>query len=235
MEDIAALVLEAQNDPRKLNSLIEKFLPFIKKCVARERKAGQSHDDALTLAMLAFTDSIKSYKPDKGHFITYAQASIRNRLIDDFRSELRHSARAVPISQIERKASLTLENRLSAEAYQIQAEREALQLEIEEAGQILAAWNITFAELSKVCPKQRRTRAQCEYIATLILKNDEWRNALLGKNRMPKKDICRLYGVSEKVLEKYKKYIVSLCLIQSGDYPMLRAFLPMNRRGGMGE
>jgi len=157
------------------------------------------------------------------------------RLIDDFRSELRHSARAVPISQIERKASLTLENRLSAEAYQIQAEREALQLEIEEAGQILAAWNITFAELSKVCPKQRRTRAQCEYIATLILKNDEWRNALLGKNRMPKKDICRLYGVSEKVLEKYKKYIVSLCLIQSGDYPMLRAFLPMNRRGGMGE
>jgi len=120
---------------------------------------------------------------------------------------------------------------ISAEAYRLQTERAALQLEIEEAGQILAAWNITFAELSRVCPKQKRTRAKCEYIATLILTNDEWRNELLRKNRMPRKDICRLYGVSEKILEKYRKYIAALCLVQSGDYPMLRAFLPMNRKG----
>jgi RNA polymerase sigma factor len=233
MEDIAALVLASQDDPQKLNDLIEKFLPFIKNCVARERATRQSRDDALTLAMLAFADGAKTYRSEKGPFLPYAQTAIRNRLIDDYRSERKHVSRSVPMRADENEAGLVPDARLSLETYQIQREQASLRFEIEEAGQILAAWGITFASLTKVCPKQKRTRSQCEYIAALILKNEEWRAGLMQKYRMPKKDICRFFGISEKILEKYKKYIAALCLIQSGDFPMLRAFLPMNRRGGM--
>ena len=114
MEDVVILVLEAQNDSKKLNNLIEKYLPFIKSCVAKERAAWQSREDALTLAMLAFTDSVKTYRPERGQFVSYAQTSIRNRLIDDYRSELKHSSRNVLISQMEKGLNLTLEGRLSA-------------------------------------------------------------------------------------------------------------------------
>ena len=233
MEDIVALVYEAQNDTRKLNTLIEQFLPFIKKCVAKERLTKQSQDDALTLAMLALADSIKTYRSEKGNFISYAQASIRNRLIDDYRSEQKHSAASVPLFHAHDEESFALENKLSIDAYRLQMEREALRLEIQETVQNLKAWNTSLGELSLICPKQRRTRAKCDYIAALILKNDKWRNELLIKKRMLKSDIRRVYSVSDKLLEKYRKYIAVICLVQSGDYPILRAFLPITGKGDL--
>ena len=236
MEDIVSLVYEAQNDAWKLNILIEQFLPFIKKCVAKERMTKQSQDDALTLAMLAFADSVKTYQPEKGNFISYAKILIRNRLINEYKKERKHSACSVPMYQAqEGEESSVLENKLSVDAFRLQMEQAALHLEIEEAEQFLAALNINLEELPEICPKQKRTRAKCQYIAALILKNDKWRNELLLKNRMPKSDICREYGVSEKVLEKFRKYIAALCLVQSGDYPILQAFLPMNWKGGVEE
>jgi len=229
MEDIVALVNEAQNDSSKLSNLIEKFLPFIKSCVAKERMTKQSQDDVLTLAMLAFTESVKTYRPEKGQFFAYAQTSIRNRLIDDYRNERKQYK-----YEVYSEESPILEN-MSIDAFRLLTEREALQVEIEEAEQVLAAFNIILEEIPMICPKQKRTRARCEYIAALILDNDKWRNELLLKNRMPKSDICREYGVSEKVLEKFRKYIAALCLVQSGDYPILQAFLPMNWKGGVEE
>ena len=123
--------------------------------------------------------------------------------------------------------------KLSVEAYRLQMEQSALHNEIEEAEQFLAAWNITFTELIRICPKQRRTRAKCLYIAALILKNEKWYNELLKKNRIPKSDICREYDVSEKFLEKFRKHIAALCLVQGADYPIMHTFLTMSRKRGV--
>lgn len=232
--DIVKLVLEAQCDTRKLNKLIEDFLPFIKRCVSSCRHTKQSQDDALTLAMLTFADCVNAYREDKGSFVSFVQASIRNRLIDDFRIEQKHISRLVPLLD-ENSEHTSLEVGLSMKEYELQLERVSLQFEIEDLTKILKAWNTSYAELVKISPKQERTRAQCEYIATLILKNEVWRKQFMEKQRMPSKEMCDVYGVSPKVLEKYKKYIAVLCLIQSGDFPMLRTFLPMNRKGGLGD
>lgn len=228
MDEVTNLVFEAQNDSEKLNEMIVKFLPFIKRCVARSRATSQSRDDALTLAMLTFADCVMAYDSEKGAFLSFVQTSIRNRLIDDFRSELRHAA--IPL--LEEQAGES-ETRLSVVEYQRQMEKVTLQLEIEEVSAVLSLWNTTFAELAKICPKQKRTRAQCQYIAALLLKNEAWRKQLMEKHRLPNKEMCDTYGVSIKTLEKYRKYIATLCVIQSGDYPMLRTFLPMNRQGGV--
>lgn len=234
MDDLAKLVFDAQNNPHKLNKLIEDFLPFIKRCVSQSRATKQSQDDALTLAMLAFADCVTAYRPEKGTFTTYVQTSIRNRLIDDFRVEQRFVSHSIPLLE-ENAGSDDWETKISVEEYHIQLERASLRLEIEEVSGLLDSWNTSFAELSKICPKQKRTRAQCEYIATLLLKNEVWRKQLMEKHRLPTKEMCDIYGVSAKILEKYRKYIATLCLIQSGDYPMLHAFLPMNRKGGIGD
>lgn len=227
MDDIIALVFEAQNDSEKLNKLIESFLPFIKRCVAHSRSDRQSREDALTLAMLTFADCVMIYDSGKGAFLSFVRTSIRNRLIDDFRAELRH----VTIPLLEEQTGV-LEARLSIVEYQRQVELVTLRLEIEEVSEVLSAWNTTFAELSKICPKQKRTRAKCQYIAELLLKNEVWRKQLMEKRRLPGKELCDLYGVSIKILEKYRKYIATLCVIQTGDYPMLKTFLPINRQGG---
>lgn len=231
MEDISRLVYDAQNDSRKLNKLIEDFLPFIKRCVSQSRVTKQSQDDVLTLAMLT-ADCVMAYQPDKGQFVAYVQTSIRNRLIDDYRSEQRFISRSVPLLE-ENAESDNWETKLSVEEYQRQLEKDSLRLEIENVTKILSAWNTSFAELAMICPKQKRTRTQCEYIATLLLKNEVWRTQLIEKHRLPSKEMCNTYGASAKILEKYRKYIAALCVIQSEDYPMLHTFLPMNRKGGI--
>lgn len=228
MDDITGRIYDAQNDSVKLNKLIEDFLPFIRRCVARSRATKQSQEDALTLAMLTFADCVMAYDPDKGAFLSFVQTAIRNRLVDDFRAEQKHAA--VPL--LEENAE-SWETKLSVEEHRRQLEAAALRLEIEEVADILTRWNTSFAELAKNCPKQKRTRAQCQYIAELILRNDIWRKQFFDKRRLPSKEMCDTFGVSAKVLEKYRKYIATLCVIQYGDYPMLRAFLPTNRKGGI--
>lgn len=232
--DVEKLILEAQNDTSKLNKLIEDFLPFIKRCVSACRHTKQSQDDALTLAMLTFADCVNAYQLEKGAFASFVQISIRNRLIDDYRVEQKNITRIVPLIE-DSTGNKSLEIQTSMKEYQMQLERVSLQLEIEDLTKILYAWNTSYAELTKISPKQMRTRAQCEYIATLILKNDVWRKQFMEKHRMPSKEMCDIYGVSPKILEKFKKYIAVLCVIQSGDFPMLRTFIPMNRKGGIGD
>jgi len=235
IHDIEKMVFDAQSDRQKLNNLIERFLPFIKKCVAGCRTDQQSREDALTLAMLAFADSVTAYKSDKGAFLQFAQTAIRNRLIDDFRMEYRKTSLNVPllIEQTEDENAEDWETSLSVREHERLIEQTSLRLEIEEASDALSVWGISFAELVKLCPKQKRTRAQCQYIATLILTNEVWQRQLFEKRKLPSKEMCEIYGVSLKTLEKYRKYIVTLCVIQTGDYPRLRAFLPVNRKEGV--
>ncbi len=232
MKDIVNLIFEAQADTQKLNTFVADFLPFIKSCVTHARVTRQSQEDSLTLAMLAFTNCVMAYKPENGSFLSFAQVSIRNRLIDDFRIEHRHASKTVPLL-VGDSTQVDWEISVSVDEYQRQLERETLKTEIEELTHLLNRWNTSFAELTKICPKQKRTRAQCEYIATLILNNDAWRTQLFEKHRMPNKQMCAEYGVSVKTLEKYRKYIATLCVIQYGDFPMLRAFLPLNKKGGI--
>lgn len=234
IHNIEDMIFDAQSDRKKLNQLIESFLPFIKKCVAECRTQQQSREDALTLAMLAFTDSVIAYKADRGAFLPFAQTAIRNRLIDDFRTEHRHTSLNIPALADNSTSDDTQdwETSLSIREHKQMVERASLQHEIEEVSDILSAWNISFSELVTLCPKQGRTRAKCQYIATLILTNEAWQRQLFEKQRLPSKDMCKTYGVSAKILEKYRKYIVALCIIQAGDFPRLKSFLPINRKEG---
>jgi len=196
------------------------------------RTEQQSREDALTLAMLAFADSVTAYKADKGAFLTFAQTAIRNRLIDDFRAEKRRTALNVPMltDQATDGDAEDWETSLSIREHERLIERTSLRVEIDEVSDTFSVWNISFTELTKICPKQKRTRSQCQYIATLILTNEVWQRQLFEKRTLPSKEMCRIYEVSAKVLEKYRKYIVALCIIQAGDFPRLKSFLPINRK-----
>jgi RNA polymerase sigma factor len=223
-ENIEQMVLDAQSDRRKLGRLIEDFLPFIRSVVADCHVGRQSREDAMTTAMLAFADSVAAYRPEKGAFVGFARVLIRNRLIDEYRKHHRRTALDSPILD-----ENGWETGLSVKEHNYQLEQSNLRMEIEEITDILGAWGITFAELTDISPKQRRTRWQCQYIAALILKNQAWQKQLFINRRLPSKEMCKAHGVSLKTLDKYRKYIITLCIIMAGDFPHLRAFLPMSR------
>jgi hypothetical protein len=44
-------------------------------------------------------------------------------------------------------------------------------------------------------------------------------------------ELAKEFGISPKTIEKYRKYIVTLSILLLGDYPGIKAYLPLYREG----
>lgn len=90
---IVQQVMRSRQDPEAADQLIRSYMPFIKAETARfiHRPPVEGRDDELSVAMFAFYETMTVYNPDRGPFLPLAAAGIRNRLIDYFRKEQKHS------------------------------------------------------------------------------------------------------------------------------------------------
>lgn len=90
--DIVQLVYAAKTDPAAADALVQQYLPFVRSETVKFTHAAieAGHEDALSVALLAFYEAILSYERSRGAFVPYAARAIRNRLIDQYRAERRH-------------------------------------------------------------------------------------------------------------------------------------------------
>jgi RNA polymerase sigma factor len=49
---------------------------------------------------------------------------------------------------------------------------------------------------------------------------------MIQTRKLPIQGLAALSGVSEKTLEKYRRYIAAVIIIIHGDYPYIHSFLP---------
>jgi RNA polymerase sigma factor len=231
MNDLPAVLSEkiilAKDDKQSLNQLINEYMPFIKKSVSGVFLKNQMRQDFLTAAMLGFIQSVKSYNEDKGLFISYAQIVIRNRLINAAKKE---AAIQRPLSSI---AAGSQNNERDIQEYEaaerqyndLVARKEA-QMEIGELNRSFAQWGFSWSDLLKCCPKQSRSRSSCHEVVHALIADKKLLTEMLKTGKLPIKRVCALTGKSEKMLEKYRRYISALVLIIEGDYPYIHSFLP---------
>lgn len=218
----------AKNDNAELERLIAEYLPFIKKTVNDAGDLGMEYDDRLSLAMLSFMNSVKQYQANRGNFLAFAAACIRNRLIDESRKQIKHSGKVIPLlttdkdGQTDEKA-LT---RASIEAFDQKQEQENLTYELDAFSQQLGKYNISFKDLPQICPKQARARTQCIELGRFVANNAEMLKNLLIQHRLAQSELAKKFELSEKTIEKHRKYIVTIVIILTGEYPFIRAFLP---------
>ena len=90
---IEAQVWAAQKDPASADALIGQYMPFIRSETFKFTHAAPEagHEDELNIAATAFYEAALSYQRGRGAFLPYASTAIRNRLIDFYRVEQRHS------------------------------------------------------------------------------------------------------------------------------------------------
>ena len=213
----------AKTDKHVLNTLLHDYMPFIKKCVASVFFKGQSKADNLTDAMLAFAHSVQTYNPEKGAFVQYATAVIRNRLIDNARKELLVEKRFLPFS-VKADGKSTVEAGLSLEAFNQAEEERNLRLEIEAVNDEFIKWGFSWTTLLKKCPKQERSRQIAARIAKTVLQDPVLLAGTLKTHQLP---VSQLAGVfPRKALEKYRQYITALIILSQGDYPYVYSFVP---------
>lgn len=231
-KDLVSRVLEAKRDPRSADDLVRDYLPFIKAETAKfmGRPPQQGRDDELGIAMFAFHEAVLSYDRERGAFLPLAAMNVRNRLIDFARKERRH---ADVLSLDEKRSASSDEDErpivetIASERDEIgeRQTRQASRREIAQFGAELAAFGLTFLDVSENCPKQWRTLEACQRVLDCARRNPELLERMVATGKLPMSDLARLSGVERKTIERHRRYLVAVLLAFTNGFEIIRGHL----------
>lgn len=221
-------VAELKNNEAGIDGFVEEYKPFIAACA--EKTAGRymryGEDDELSIAMMGFTEAIRTFDNAKGNFLSFAQNVIKRRLIDYYRKERRHSGVLSLNGYTDgQDGEFDLSENESMEQYSAERINELRKFELEELKAELAAWDISFAELVKVSPKHEKTRRICREITGFILARSDILRQIMEKRYLPVAEIEKEMKVPRKIVERSRKYIIAVILIAIGDYQYIRDYI----------
>ena len=215
-------ILEARQDEKLREELISRYMNFICRCASKA--AGRyvdMHDDARSVAMIAFNDAISAYDEQKGDFLAFAGVMIHNRVIDYLRQEGRHS-KVVQFSLL--TATDEQGDEISFDIEDKKAGVSDAALEIYSLKKELEQFDISFLELPASSPKAKKTREACLEVVRYILQNKSVLQSVYHKKQLPTKQIMENVKVNNKVLERHRKYIIAGILINVGDYAIMTEY-----------
>ena len=229
-------VYQAKEDLQKADDLIRDYIPFIKseasKCISR---FCSEQDDEFSIAMIAFHEAILGYEQDRGAFLPYAAMLIRNRIIDFQRKEGRHQG-SISLDEEIGDSDQTLMDQIADERNYIQESTnlEATKQEIEKLSTIMADFGVTFTDVADNSPKQERTLEACTTAICYAIENKHLLDAMLKTKKLPLAQLVKGSGVERKTLERHRKYILVMLLIQTNGYEIIRGHLrhALKTKGG---
>lgn len=226
MDNLLQRIELAKQESGELEALVKDYLPYIKGEAAKLPLDCIEYEDRLSLAMLVFVNCIKQYQPGRGGFISFCSICIRNRLIDEAKKQAQSRGNAIVFSGLEgENANVEVDAYASIQEYNRQDEQRALAEEIEQLSKNLSEFEINFDDLGNICPKQKRSRGQCLQLAQAILADEEMRMNLFANRRVSQGRLAAQFGISEKTVEKHRRYIVAVAVILAGDYPGIASFI----------
>lgn len=226
MDSLQERLLLAKESRDELNQLVKDYMPFIKTEASKANTRALDYDDRFSIAALVFVSSVKQYDDTKGAFLPFAAVCIRNRLIDEGKKAANYQKRIIPLFEDRDGELYDNADQASYDQYSAQEERSLLRHELESLSKVLETYGLSFLELTHIAPKQKRSRSLCAALANQVTEDQEMRSHFFKTKRLPQQELSRLFNISEKTVEKHRKYIVALVLILSGEYPAIRSFLP---------
>lgn len=234
---IIRAVYAAKEDVQKADALIRDYIPFIRseasKCIS---KLCTDQDDEYSIAMIAFHEAILGYERGRGAFLSYASMLIRSRIIDFRRKEARHQGH-ISLHEQSGDDERTMMDVVAdgRDHFEESANLEATKQEIEELSAVMADFGVSFSDVADNSPKQERTLEACASAIRYATENRQLLDELLKTRKLPLAQLVTGSGVERKTLERHRKYILTMLLIQTNGYEIIRGHLKhaLNRKGGM--
>ena len=91
MNSIDEQAVQAAKDDDLLADFITKYEHFIIRCAfLATKKYVSKSDDEWSIALIAFSNAVKTYSQNRGSFLPYAETIVKNKLVDYFRAEQTH-------------------------------------------------------------------------------------------------------------------------------------------------
>ena len=220
-------VYEAKQDPRKADDLIRRYIPFIRAEASKViSRLCTEQDDEYSIAMIAFHEAIVGYEKSRGAFLGYAAMLIRSRIIDYLRKEARHQGH-LSLYEERGEDGRTLMDTLADGKDHMDdlVQREATLQEISELAAVMETFGVSFSDVADNCPKQSRTLAACAQVVRYGGENPHLLEELLKTKRLPLAQLAAGTGVERKTLERHRKYILVMLLIQTNGYEIIRGHI----------
>lgn len=216
-----------------VNALIEEFKPFIISCIYRSGGIDQviERDELISTAYIAFYEALGTYDIAKGHFLPFAATVIRRRLVDLARKESRFEPHTLPLDASDEFGNV--ENpavmQSAVKVFNVNVQQEMLRYEIDMFRQDLADWGIDLDDLLRESPKHKSLVRVYREIVEVVLSNSDMLDTVLTKKYFPVKKISEFMKISQKKIERARKYIVASVLIAVGDYDYLSDYIRVRK------
>lgn len=232
--DLNEEAAQAAGNPRAKDAFIEKHQQFIIRSVRKiTRRPVQTSDDEWSVGLMAFSEAVDGYRPERGDFLAYAYTVMGRRLTDHYRKTVRGTREIDVEPYVFTGESEATEDGL---AYAIRAaaqparERESLRDELEAANGLLHRYGFSFFDLTTCSPQTAKTRQVCAAAAACVLRDAELLAAMRRKHALPAKRIHEITGIPVKMLDRYRRYIIAVTVLMQGDYPFLQEYLHLVRK-----
>lgn len=214
------------------NRILSQYRPFIAKSASKlcKRYIDPQRDDEYSVALSAFNEAINHYSPAHGNsFLSFAETVIRRRLIDYIRRETKFRDQ-IPLTSFEIEDEDSqyvnpVEIQESIVRHSVEQEAEERRMEILHYSDVLRDYGITMKDLVEGSPKHTDSRNMLLQIGTLIANRPELASQLRSKKTLPIKDILQHVNVARKTLERNRKYIIAVAIVQMGEFHYLKQYL----------
>ena len=236
MDPINEQALRAARDELFMNDFIAQNRSFILGCAGNHLGHYVSEsDDEYSIAMHAFFTAITKYDTSQGDFLPFAGLVIKRRLTDYYRSQRKYMDEHTVAPEVFSGAydEESEDASLHYEVSQKMAERpsQGAYDEIQAVQEIFSQYGFSFMELTECSPKAGKTKTQCAKAVRTLIDNPVLLENMKMSRRLPIKALEGRSGVSAKVLERHRKYIIAAAEILTGDYPTLGEYMKYIKKG----
>ncbi len=228
LEETVALI--QQGDKSLINEIIDAYKPFIAKTVSSVcRRYIYESDDEFSIGLIAFNEAIEKYSPDRGSsLLSFSEVIIKRRVIDYIRKQTKNQHISFDLtnaSNEEESPGTVIVNELSLDDFHKKNDEQLRKDEIIQFQTLLTTFDLSFSDLVENSPKHADARKNAIYAAKMLIENQEMKDLLFEKKRLPIKQLEKLVNVSRKTIERNRKYIIAIALILSSDYVYLKDYL----------
>ena len=190
--------------------LIEKYMAFLIKTVSSftGRYISIENDEEFEIALLAFTEAIEKYQPEKGVFLAFAKLVIVSRLKNYVEKEKKHE-KVVSLDEL-------YETGQDFQAEEAEEQDNHLKQEILKYQKELLFFGLTFEKLA-----DEDTRETALDAAEKAGKDEEIVEETYRKRKLLIRRVAVLAELTEKVIKRSKSFILGAMIIFAKEFPSL--------------
>lgn len=228
--------IEAGQNDDSMNRFVMENRRFILRCASKVCKRFITEsDDEYEVALVAFCEAVRRYNADAGGFNGFAALVIRRRLMDHFDAVRRRQPEvlvgdAMTWDDGDSALSGVMSEVQQALVRQSDDEKRSVRDEIEAMTDILKDYGFSFFDVAEASPRTVKTKGYCARAVNWMLALVERILRMRLRRSLPVRELSSECDLSQKVVDRHRRYIIAATEILDGDFPQLAAYLSYIKR-----